>query len=519
MRTSFTKIVLLLLMVIVLPIAVLMVFEVRTLNESERVMQTVYSKQLETLLFSINQYSDDVVNSIANRIDEAWKSGQAGSGTREWMGGWQGVAAVFFYPLGREQQVVSVAVEPVAEMEISGVLQQSLASDSALVKKLRQYRESGFRKLAPYREVESGGETYNTLLFVLGEGAGSYTACIVLLHPIDFIEELLGPKMEQVAGEEFVLSASRRGSQLVYTTDSLMENKAQSSPMWLLPAYDLELYVPGNSIQMMVRERTNSNIMMISVVALVLLLGFVLVFRGIRKEVQLAQTKSDFVSNVSHEIRTPLALISMFAETLLMGRVKSEEKKAEYYEIIAKETSRLTNIVNKILNFSQIEANKKSYHFEQTDLNKTVQEVLHTYSFHLQNKGFEHKLNLSAAIPMVKADKEAVMEAVINLLDNAIKYSRNEKEIGLSTGVAGNYATIAVTDKGVGIESKKVRQIFDKFYRITQGDIYQVQGAGLGLSIVKHIMDAHHGKVEVHSEPGKGSTFILLFPIFEEKKL
>lgn len=517
MRTSFTKITLILLLVIVLPIAVLMIFEIRSLNENEKMMEAIYDRQLETFLFSINQYSDDVVNSMANRIDEAWVRNGAAGFPQDLLSGLQGVSALFFFQNGNPVgDPLILAKENVPKDEISGFLQRNLAEDSLLVKRLEGYREAGFRKFEPYNEVETDGEVYNTLLFVLGQGPGSYAVCVVVIQPVDFIEELLGPKMEQVAGEEFVLSASRNSSgELIYTTDSLMENKAQSSPMWLLPAFNLELYVPGNSIESITKERTNSNLILIGVVALVLLMGFILVFRSIKKEVQLAQTKSDFVSNVSHEIRTPLALISMFAETLLMDRVPSNAKKTEYYEIIAKETSRLTNIVNKILNFSQIEANKKIYHPETISLNAVVADVLHTYSFHLQNKGFEYQLELQENLPPIKADKEAVVEAIINLLDNAVKYSGDTKEIRLETELAGKFAGVSVSDKGLGIEDKRIKQIFDKFYRVTQGDIYNTQGAGLGLSIVKHIMDAHDGKIVVKSNPGKGSTFKLLFPIFE----
>ena len=501
------------LLVIVLPIAVLMIFEVRSLNENEKMMEAIYDRQLETFLFSINQYSDDVVNSMANRIDEAWVSNGPAAFPANLLSGLQGVSALFFYQNGKP---VILSKENVPEAEISGFLRKSVAEDSLLVKRLYGYSEAGFRKFEPYQEIEAGGNIYNTLLFVLGQGPGSYAVCVVVIQPVDFIEELLGPKMEQVAGEEFVLTASKNSSgELIYTTDSLMENKAQSSPMWLLPAFNLELYVPGNSIEAITKERTNSNLTLIGVVALVLLMGFILIYRSIKKEMQLAQTKSDFVSNVSHEIRTPLALISMFAETLLMNRVPSEAKKTEYYEIIAKETSRLTNIVNKILNFSQIEANKKIYHPETIFLNAVVKDVLHTYSFHLRNKGFEYQMELYENLPPIKADKEAVVEAIINLLDNAVKYSGNTREIRLETELAGKFASISVSDKGLGIEDKKVKQVFDKFYRVTHGDIYNTQGAGLGLSIVKHIMEAHNGKIMLKSIPGKGSTFKLLFPIFE----
>ncbi|MEM8893777.1 MAG: HAMP domain-containing sensor histidine kinase, partial [Bacteroidota bacterium] len=195
-----------------------------------------------------------------------------------------------------------------------------------------------------------------------------------------------------------------------------------------------------------------------------------------------------------------------------LGRAKTEEKKMEYYDIISKEASRLRNIVNKILNFSQIEANKKQYNKTESDLGAIVEEVMNTYSFHLKSKGFEYEVLLKPDAMNILADREAIIEALINLLDNAIKYSPEEKSITVITEERGNQFLVQVSDKGVGIEQKKKEQIFDKFYRVTEGDIYNVQGAGLGLSIVKHIMDAHDGSIEVDSVFGKGSSFRLVFP-------
>lgn len=514
MRTSFAKISFILILVIVLPISILMVVEVRSLKHNLSMMQAIYSKQIETFLFSINQYSDDVVNSMTTRIDDAWIRTGSEAFPKEILYNYPGVTAIFFVPLEEGQREAFLSKDALPQDELLQKLSAAISADSALVRKLQGYRTAGFRKIEPYKVVVASGERFNTLLTVLGSGPGSYSLCVVIIRAADMIEQLLAPKMVQVAGDEFVLAATNRiTGELIYTTDSLMNNKVQSKSIWLLPEYDLEIYVPGNSIDALMQERSNANLMMIGAVTVVLVLGFVMVFRNIRAEMNLAQTKSDFVSNVSHEIRTPLSLISMFAETLLMDRVQTESRKREYYEIIVKETSRLTNIVNKILNFSQIEANKKTYHLEKASLNEVVNEVLHTYSFHLENKGFAYHLQLADQLPDIRADKESVMEAIINLLDNAIKYSPDVKDITLSTATDGKWVVVAVSDKGVGIEEKKIRQIFDKFYRVTQGDIYNTQGAGLGLSIVKHIMEAHGGQITVESKPGKGSTFKLMFPI------
>jgi two-component system phosphate regulon sensor histidine kinase PhoR len=201
----------------------------------------------------------------------------------------------------------------------------------------------------------------------------------------------------------------------------------------------------------------------------------------------------------------------MFAETLEMGRVKTEEKKKEYYTIISHEANRLSKIVNRILNFSQAEAGKRKYNFAKVQLNEIVESVFITYNFHLQNKGFKFVSHPDETIPAIFADKDAVSEAIINLIDNAVKYSQDVKEVELSTGMIGELVYIKVKDRGMGISEKDQKRIFDKFYRVAGDNIHNTKGTGLGLSLVKQIVDAHKGEITLHSTPGKGSSFILKF--------
>jgi two-component system phosphate regulon sensor histidine kinase PhoR len=201
----------------------------------------------------------------------------------------------------------------------------------------------------------------------------------------------------------------------------------------------------------------------------------------------------------------------MFSETLEMGRVKTEEKKKEYYNIISHETARLSRIVNRILNFSQMEAGKRKYNFVLVQLNEIIEEVFNTYKFHLQNKGFKFTSQPDENIPSIYADKEAVSEAIINIIDNAVKYSRDKKEVDLSTGMMGELVYVKIKDYGIGISSQDQKKIFDKFFRVSSGPVHNTKGTGLGLSLVKQIMDAHKGEITLHSTPGVGSSFILKF--------
>ena len=156
----------------------------------------------------------------------------------------------------------------------------------------------------------------------------------------------------------------------IYSTEQIDVNNIQNEKdLWLLPEYSLGIVLKGGTIQSLVKERAEINLILLLLLIIILFVGGWIIFRNIKKEIALAKIKSDFVSNVSHELRTPLALISMFAETLEMGRVKTEEKKNEYYTIISHETARLSRIVNRILNFSQMEAGKRKYNFSKVQLN------------------------------------------------------------------------------------------------------------------------------------------------------
>jgi two-component system phosphate regulon sensor histidine kinase PhoR len=196
-----------------------------------------------------------------------------------------------------------------------------------------------------------------------------------------------------------------------------------------------------------------------------------------------------------------------------MGRVKSAEKIKEYYIIILNETTRLSGIVNRILSFSQIESNKRKYFFSETNVNEIVENAALTFRYSIENKGFSYSFIPDKNLPLVLVDREAIADAFVNLVDNAMKYSIKVKDIVVRTGKNDKYVFIEVEDHGIGISEKNQKYIFDKFFRVTEMNLAnKVKGSGLGLAIVKHIMDAHQGKIYVKSTPGSGSLFRLSFP-------
>jgi signal transduction histidine kinase len=256
------------------------------------------------------------------------------------------------------------------------------------------------------------------------------------------------------------------------------------------------------------------NLSMMILMSLLLMGGIIMALKTASREMRLSRMKADFVSNVSHELRTPLASIRVFGEFLKLGRVKEPKKIQEYGEYIENESRRLTQLINNILDFSRIESGQKTYHFEDADLTEIVDETLKSFDVRLSQNGFRVNLQMpEEPLPLAKVDSAAIAQALVNLIDNAAKYSGESKEIDVRVAKKDEFITIAITDKGIGIPPQEQEKIFEKFYRVSTGLVHDVKGSGLGLSIVKHIVEAHQGKVTVRSKQGQETTFTIYLPI------
>jgi signal transduction histidine kinase len=269
----------------------------------------------------------------------------------------------------------------------------------------------------------------------------------------------------------------------------------------------------GTSVDAIGRRWVMQSFLILAALSLLMIGGLVLTYRSVSKEVALAHLKSDFVSNVSHELRTPLALIRLYAETLELGRITTQEKKEEYYRIIRKESERLTALINNILDFSRIEAGRKEYDFRETDIAELVRNTLDAYRYQIEQQGFAFEQSIDSSIPAVRVDREAIARALLNLVNNALKYSADEKFLGVKLYRANDTLKLEVVDRGIGITRREQSKIFEKFYRTGDPLVHNTKGSGLGLSLVRHITRAHGGEVEVESSPGKGSKFILTLPL------
>ncbi|MFN8003638.1 MAG: HAMP domain-containing sensor histidine kinase [Acidobacteriota bacterium] len=277
---------------------------------------------------------------------------------------------------------------------------------------------------------------------------------------------------------------------------------------------NLGLRLKHATVEQWARRNFVINLSLWVAMTIFLVASLTLMVRTAAREMKLSQMKADFVSNVSHELRTPLASIRVLAELLNLGRVKDSERVREYGGYIESEGRRLTQVINNILDFSRIESGRKIFHFEQADASEVVQETLEAFSVHLKQNGFTASYEPPAQpLPRLTLDPDAIALALNNLLDNAIKYSGEQKEISVRVEQANEGVTISVADHGIGIAPEEREKIFDKFYRVSTGLVHDVKGSGLGLSLVKYIVEAHRGKITVQSTLGAGSTFTMFFPL------
>ncbi|MEO8658530.1 MAG: HAMP domain-containing sensor histidine kinase [Bryobacteraceae bacterium] len=241
-----------------------------------------------------------------------------------------------------------------------------------------------------------------------------------------------------------------------------------------------------------------------------------LLWRDLRREVVVSKLRSQFVSSVSHELKTPLTSIRMLAETLQLGRVTDEATQAEYLETITNECQRLSRLVDDVLLFSKMEQGKKSYRLRPVHVENVVNDAVRALEYPLRSEGFCLRTRVENPLPLVRADADALQQALLNLLSNAMKYSADARNIDLDVKREDSRIVLRVTDHGVGIPRDEQARIFEKFYRAPTAENQTIPGTGLGLALVAQIAKAHGGRVAVESAVGKGSTFSLFVPLEED---
>ena len=302
-----------------------------------------------------------------------------------------------------------------------------------------------------------------------------------------------------------------RSFPLVFFDRELLEYAA---PLEVEPeTWTLHTGFGGQTIAVIADSSSRPQIALMAILALVMAAGVFFVAGAAAREVRLAELKSNFVASVSHDLKTPLALIQLFAETLELGRVRTPERAAEYYRIINGEAKKLTRLIENILDFSRMEAGLRPYRQMPADLGEVARDVVARLQSQFEQGRFAVTTHVEPGLPSVDIDTGAVQQAIENLLANAMKYSREHRDIEVAVERVNEGVGVRVSDHGTGIPPHLQRRVFRKFFRVDSGLGGGPQGCGLGLAIVDHTMRGHGGSVSVESEPGRGSTFTLAFPI------
>jgi len=339
-----------------------------------------------------------------------------------------------------------------------------------------------------------------------------------------FVEEIL-PKAIEVSlpkfedkekGELLVVVRDSQKRQILPDGEKANPKKDRVSRSFAFVFTDWYISLQGDfaSPEKWARANFAYNMTLSAVLAAVLLGGIALTIRTALREMKLSAMKNEFVSNVSHELRTPLSSIRVFGEFMRRGRVENSDKVREYGSYIETESRRLTQLINNILDFSRIESGRKVYTFEDADLEEILAGTLGTFTVRLRDKGFDVSYEgPDEPLPELEVDPNAIDRAVANLLDNAVKYSDGDRAIQVKLDRTNGEAIISVTDHGIGIPPDEQERIFERFHRVSTGLVHDVKGSGLGLSLVRHIAEAHGGTVTVESEVGRGSTFTIHLPL------
>lgn len=241
--------------------------------------------------------------------------------------------------------------------------------------------------------------------------------------------------------------------------------------------------------------------------------GAVLVFHDISELKRLERIRQDFVANVSHELRTPLSSIKGYAETLLEGALEDRSHARDFVDIIHRDSERLSKLIDDILDLSKIESGKMKMSFGPVDLGDAIRRTLAILDNQAKAKNIAIQLNVPEGLPLVRADETRLIQVLMNLTDNAIKYTPEDGRVTLSVVAEGGFVHVDVIDTGIGIPEKDLPRIFERFYRVDKARSREMGGTGLGLSIVKHIVSAHDGQIWVASVQGQGSTFSFTIPI------
>ena len=244
----------------------------------------------------------------------------------------------------------------------------------------------------------------------------------------------------------------------------------------------------------------------------------ILLARVVERQLRLTRLKNDLLATVSHELKTPLASMRLLVDTLLETGIDNSQRVREYLQLIAKENVRLSRLVDNFLTFSRMEQNRQSFERKQVPAGTVVEAAAASVADRFRASGCRFEVQITPDLPALIADHDALVTVLLNLLDNAYKYSNEERHIVLRSYRENGHVCFAVRDNGIGLSNRVAGKIFDRFYQVDQSLSRPGSGCGLGLSIVKFIVSAHGGSVDVDSRPGEGSTFTVRLPVAPDEQ-
>jgi signal transduction histidine kinase len=387
------------------------------------------------------------------------------------------------------------------------------AEDSGLFMGLLAEISQGFWERGGRRHLIVGEQVI--LAAVLKSYAGAPLLVALARNPEVLRREILEKALGSLEGPT-LLSVIDHQDRLIYGREFQERgHRIVSVPFGeALPLWQVVIsQPPGMSPREAVRRQITIFTMAFGLLLIVLVAGLVATYRVVQRETEMAQLKADFVANVSHDLKTPLSLIRMFGETLEMGRVADATARQEYYRVITRESERLSHLIDNVLDFSRIEGGRQRYTMAPEAVRPLIDETLEAFSYVLSQQGFTVEVTSAPDLPEVPMDADAVKQALANLVDNAIKYSEARKSLGVEASIQEGQLALSVADKGIGIPPEEFGRIFEKFYRVGRSDTQGQRGSGVGLALVRHIAEAHGGRVTVESWPGEGSRFTLWLPL------
>jgi signal transduction histidine kinase len=392
---------------------------------------------------------------------------------------------------------LSARARGAGESEAAAGLRQRAEAQERLIRQAQSLQED-FSRLGPL--LQTGGRprwvAYGDDLWLAGATGTGVGAAMLAVRAQSLLQRLSAPEAVRFTGP----------------ADPLGEPLGDAFPgLKLIVALDQALPGPADL------QRRLVYFTLTLVIAATVFAAYLL-WRDLKRDMRLTELRAGFVASVSHELKTPLTAIRMFAETLQMGRVTDSQTQEEYLGTIVSECERLSRLVDGVLLFSKTEQGKRPFRFRPTDVAGAVEAAARTLEYPLSQQGFRLHMKLENGVPPVAADRDALEQAVLNLLSNAMKFSGQARDIELGLARENGEVVVRVADHGIGIAPEEQVRIFEKFYRVSTPETQPIPGTGLGLALVAQIAIAHGGRVTVDSVPGKGSVFCLRMPVKTDGK-